>query len=117
MNHPRSKWNRWTIAFAVVGVCLWGPFSWILFITPPLSSPQLGWLILWPILPGFFPAGYLFYANGALATPAMGVITLFMISGLTWVGARGWIWLMVAAILALLCSIPSAGLSHACYLA
>jgi hypothetical protein len=49
--------------------------------------------------------------------PTMGLAALVLLVGLTWLGARGRVPLAVAAIVALLVSIPSAWVAYGAFLA
>jgi hypothetical protein len=98
-------------------VCLYAPFSWLLWINYPWSTYRTGWLRLSPILPGFVPGVLSSYLHRVLMFPTMGLAALVLLVGLTWLGARGRIPLAVAAIVALMVSIPSAWVAYRAFLA
>jgi hypothetical protein len=90
------------------------PFGWLL-LDYPWSAYRLHWLKLWPILPGFVPGAALFHPHDALEFTTMGVTTLVLLAGLTWLGSRGRYWLALAAGIALLVSVPSAWFAYAAF--
>lgn len=94
-------------ALPLVACCLYLPFSWILFVGNTTETHRLTWLKLWPILPGFIPGAILFHPNDLPEFATMGVVTVALLAGLTWLGAGGRRRLPAAAAIALLVSVPS----------
>ena len=116
----RNHWRRMATAFAVSAACLWLPFSWLIFINYPWNNYHLYWLKLWPILPGLIPVGLPAHMMNmhpaqSLGFIAMGITTLLLLIGFTWLGSRGWIWLIVAALIELSITIPSAFSAYALF--
>lgn len=105
------------LSLAVVAICLYAPFSWLLFAENNWSDYLLMWLKLWPILPGFIPGAYLFHPHDLPEFITMGVVTAALLVLLTWLGAGGRGRLFVAASLALCVSIPSAFFAYAAFVA
>lgn len=109
--------NRWrvSLSLAVVAACLYLPFSWLLVTENNWSDYRLSWLKLWPILPGILPGAFLFHPHDIAEFTTMGVTTLLLLVGLTWLGSRAWKHLVAAAVIALLISIPSSMAAHSAY--
>ncbi len=106
---------RWLSSVGTVVICLYAPFSWVLWINYPRIS--WFWLRLWPILPGFVPGMLSSYPDRILMFPTMGLAALVLLVALTWLGARGRVPLAVAAIVALMISMPSAWIAYRAFLA
>ena len=68
-----------------------------------------------PHLPGMIPGAFLFHPHEAAEFTAMGVTTLLLLVGLTWLGSRGRYRLFSAALIALLISVPSSMVAHSFY--
>ncbi len=111
------KQSRFGLSLAVVLLGLYTPFSWLLLIDEPWSGYRLLWLRLWPLLPGFLPAAWLLHArvNDSLEFRAMGVTSLMLTTGLTWLGSYGRWRLAAAFALALLVSAPTAVMAYAAF--
>ncbi len=107
--------SRIAYAAAIIVGCLWLPFSWLLLMSGGWSDYRMSWLKMWPILPGLVPGAYFFHPRDAIEFPAMGVTTIILSSGLIWLACRGRKWLIAAAGIALLISIPSACIAYALY--
>ena len=103
------------VAVAVVGACLWLPFSWLVLMDGGWSECRLSWLRMWPILPGFVPGLWLFHPHDTLEFATMALATLIMIAALTWLACRSRVGMIAAAIIALLISIPTAQIAYAVY--
>jgi hypothetical protein len=101
----------------MVGACLWLPFSWLVLMGGGWDDYRLGWLKMWPFLPGFLPGALLFHPNDVLEFSTMAASTLVVMIGLTWLACRSRLMLVVAAAVALLISIPSALLAYTVYCA
>lgn len=112
--HSKSS-RRFGRSLAVVAVCLYLPFSWLLVTENNWSDYRLFWLKLWTILPGFLPGALLFHPNDVAEFVAMGITTLLLLVGLTWLGSVGRYRLLAAAAIALLVSIPSSISAHSAY--
>lgn len=107
--------RRVGLSLAVVAACLYLPFSWLLMEENNWSDYRLSWLKLWPILPGILPGAFLFHPHDVAEFTAMGVTTLLLLVGLTWLGSLGWKHLVAAVVIALLISIPSSMAAHSAY--
>jgi|GEM_PF-2497090 len=108
--------SKIAVTAAVVGSCLWLPFSWLMLMSGGWSDYRVSWLKMWPFLPGLVPGAYFFHASSeALEFLTMAVSTLVLSSTLIWIGCRGWKWLVGAALVALLTSIPTACIAYALY--
>ena len=108
---------RASASLAVVGLCLYAPFSWLLLIDYPWGSGyRIFWLKLWPILPGFLagflPGPLLFHRHLPYEFHTMGVTTVILLAGLTWLGSSRQRRLVTAALLALLVSVISATIAY-----
>jgi hypothetical protein len=103
------------VSVAVVGACLWLPFSWLVLMDGGWSDYRLSWLRMWPILPGFVPGLWLFHPHDALEFSTMAATTLIMVAALTWLAYRNRVGIIAAAIIALLISIPTAQVAYAVY--
>ena len=114
----RERKSRYVgTTLAVVALCLYAPFSWLLLIDYPWRGGyRIFWLKLWPILPGFLagflPGPLLFHRHLPYEFHTMGVTTLILLAGLTWLGFSGQRRLATVAGLALLTSIPSAIIAY-----
>lgn len=115
LTEQKANGRRVGLSLAVVVVCLYLPFSWLLTEENNWSDYRLSWLMLWPILPGILPGAFLFHPHDAAEFTAMGVTTFLLLVGLTWLGSRGWKRLLAAAVIALLISIPSSMAAHSFY--
>lgn len=102
-------------SLAVVAACLYLPFSWLLVTENNWSDYRLFWLKLWTILPGFLPGAFLFHPNDVAEFVTMGITTLLLLVGLTWLGSLARYRLLAAAAIALLISIPSSIAAHSAY--
>lgn len=98
-------------SFVVVAACLWWPFSWLILLHGQWTLHRLGWIKLWPVLPGLV-AGLWFHQRDAVEYSVMGVATLILLAGLTWLGTRSAAALLAAALLALLISTPTSWLLY-----
>jgi hypothetical protein len=105
-------WKRIVVAVVVAAVGLWTPFGWLVLIDYPWDSYHLFWLKLWPILPGFVPAFFCFHPHDVVEFISMGIVTVALFIGLSWLGMRGRMGLVAAAVVALLISIPSAWFAY-----
>lgn len=106
--------QRVQLSLALVCVSLYGPFGWILTVGEPWSDYRWFWLKRWPVLPGILPSAWLLHGRERLELLAMGLVTTLLMIGLTWLGSRGRVSLVVSTLLALLVSVPSAmGAYHA----
>ncbi|HEY1068717.1 MAG TPA: hypothetical protein VGE52_21520 [Pirellulales bacterium] len=112
-----SSSPEWRVSCAVVAVCLYAPFSWLLFAENNWSDYLLMWLKLWPILPGFIPGAYFFHPHDLPEFVTMSLVTLSLLVGLTWLGTGSRPRLAAAAIIALAVSIPSAFFAYAAFVA
>lgn len=104
----------WFVAGLAVAVGLYLPFA---FIPAGLNNPNdwwHGWILFWPILPGFAPGAWLAHPRDGLVFAVAGVTTFGLLAGLTWLGSAGGWRLAGAVILAFLVSIPTALLVQAC---
>ncbi|TXT34184.1 MAG: Uncharacterized protein FD138_1726 [Planctomycetota bacterium] len=115
MTERDKKQRRVGLSLTVVAACLYLPFSWLLVTENNWSDYRLFWLKLWTILPGLIPSAFLFHPNDVAEFIAMGVTTLLLLVGLTWLGSLGWKRLLAAAVIALLISIPSSMVAHSFY--
>ena len=115
MTERDKKQRRVGLSLAVVAACLYLPFSWLLVTEGKWSDYQLSWLKLWPILPGILPGAFLFHPHDVAEFTTMGVATLLLLVGLTWLGSLDWKGLLAAAVIALLISIPSSMAAHSAY--
>lgn len=115
MSERHTKRRRVGLSLAVVAACLYLPFSWLLVTENNWSDYRLFWLKLWTILPGLIPGAFLFHPNDVAEFTTMGVTTLLLLVGLTWLGSLGWKRLLAAAVIALLISIPSSMVAHSFY--
>ncbi len=107
----RSRVRRRLGSLGIVLLCLYAPFSWLLFIDYPRSAYRWYWLAMWPVLPGFL-AGVKFHSSEPLELTVMGLATAVAIGLLTYVGTLG-VWGRVASIvLALAISVPTAMMSY-----
>ena len=109
-----SKWSAVLRSCLVTLVCLYVPFSWLVLINYPWNDYEMFWLRLWPILPGFF-AGIPFHPNDTASFTAMGIATAVLALVLIWLGSPGLRRLLLAAVIALLVSIPSSFAAHAVF--
>jgi hypothetical protein len=107
--------RRVWVSLTIVATCLYVPFAWLVLEENHWSDYRLFWLKLWAVLPGFIPGALLFHPHDAAEFTAMGVTTLLLLVGLTWLGSRGWKCLLAAALIALLISIPSSMSAHSAY--
>lgn len=100
-------------SFAWVAGASYLPFCWVVLAGPEMSrfEPTTRWL-LWLVIPGFAPGVYLFHPNDRWEWGSWAVVTLGLLTGLTWLGAQGRLRLWVAVGLALLIAIPSSGLGY-----
>jgi hypothetical protein len=99
------------VALAVVLVCLYAPFSWVLIVR------DWTWIKMWPVLPGLVPGAFFFHQyDDVVEFTAMGVVSLILIAGLTWLGSRGRWQLVLATIIAVLIAAPSAWIGYSLYL-
>lgn len=103
------------VALALVSASLYGPFSWLLLVGNCSDDYRRQWLNLWPILPGVVPGALGFHPHDWIEFPVMGLTTLGLLIGLTWLGCRGGTRLAVAAGTALLVSVPSAWIAYAMF--
>lgn len=110
-----EKRRRVGLSLALVAACLYLPFSWLLLEENNWSEYRLFWLKLWTILPGLIPGAFLFHPNDVAEFITMGLTTLLLLVGLTWLGSLGWKRLLAAAVIALLISIPSSMAAHSAY--
>lgn len=115
MSERDTPRQRVGLSLAVVAACLYLPFSWLLVTENNWSDYRLFWLKLWPILPGLIPGAFLFHPHDVAEFTTMGVTTLLLLVGLTWLGSLGWKRLLAAAVIALLISIPSSMVAHSFY--
>jgi hypothetical protein len=65
------------------------------------------------VLPGFLVGAWLFHPQDVLEFSAMGVTTLVLLAGLTWLGSGGLWRLAAAAAIALAIAVPQAFISYA----
>lgn len=73
--------RRWVGLLAVL-TCAYAPFAtWIPF------QEHVEWFMLWPVLPGFL-VGFLLHPRGPLEFIIMGLVTLILIAGCTWLATR-----------------------------
>lgn len=96
--------KRWVKAIVPVMVALYAPFGWLL-AGYPWSSYELHWMAMWPVLPGLLPGELVRRAMGFDDTGmqiVMGVVTLWVIVGLSWLGSRGTKMLVIAIVVALI---------------
>lgn len=100
-----------------VALCLYLPFSWVVLIDCPWSDCQSHWVRLWPVLPGLVPGALLFHPQDVAEFTTMGLTTVVLLIGLTWLGTRGRYGLIAATMIALIVSVPSAIIGYALYLA
>jgi hypothetical protein len=115
VNDRRKTKIAW--AALIVGACLWLPFSWLVLMPGGWPDYRMGWLRMWPILPGLVPGAYLFHPHDVLEFSTMGITTFVLSAGLIRLGCRGWRSLIAAAAIALLISIPTACIAYAFYCA
>lgn len=112
---PETKSQIFKVAWLLVSLCLYLPFSWLLFVGNASAGYRLTWLKLWPILPGFLPGIWLLHPNDVAEMATMGATTVALLLGLTWLGTGGRGRLTTAMGLALLVSIPSSLLALAVF--
>jgi hypothetical protein len=103
------------VALALVSASLYGPFSWLLLVGNCTEPYRRQWLNLWPILPGLVPGALGFHPHGWIEFPVMGLVTLGLLIGLTWLGCRGGTRLAFAVGTALIVSVPSAWIAYALF--
>ena len=115
MTERDKKQRRVGLSLGVVAACLYLPFSWLLVEENNWSDYRMSWIILWPILPGILPGAFLFHPHDVAEFTTMGVMTLLLLAGLTWLGSLGWKRLLATAVIALLISIPSSMVAHSFY--
>lgn len=115
MTEREKRRRRVGLSLAAAAACLYLPFCWLLIEENNWSDYRLSWIKLWPILPGIIPGAFLFHPNDVAEFIAMGVTTLLLLVGLTWLGSLGWKRLLAAAVIALLISIPSSMAAHSFY--
>jgi hypothetical protein len=102
------------LSLGVVALCLYAPFAWLLCIDYGWGSYRLHWLNMWPILPGI-AVGMLLHPWEVIEYVVMGITTLVLLVGLTWLG-RGSKWrLALAAGIALVIAVPQAFLAYALF--
>ncbi len=118
---------RLRISLAVILVCVYTPYSWVLWIDYPWSDYRWLWIKMWPILPGVVPAVLLrvalqrfFKMDDALAVEGSlfvvaGVFAIALIAALIWLGMRSRRSLAAAVVLAVIVSVPCAFFAYALF--
>ena len=106
-----GRWRNRLFAFGITVLCLYGPFSWLLFISYSWNSYRMTWLMLWPILPGLI-AGLPFHPRSSVEFPVMALATLILVVFLTYIGSKGIVGRIASAAIALAISVPTAMLAY-----
>ncbi len=116
------QWRRAAAGRAVVGgrlahvaLCLYLPFSWVLFLKPWTNDYHFLWLRLWAILPGFVPGFLLFHPRDTPEFATMAIATLLLLAALTWASGRGRYGLLGATVIGLLSSTFASALAYAAF--
>ncbi len=104
------------VAMAVVSACLYAPFGWLLTVDHGWGDYRLLWLDLWPVLPGFVVGALAFHGNDLLEFGTMGLTTLALLTGLTWLGARGGWRLAIAGAIAMAVAVPQGFITYGVFL-
>ncbi len=110
-----SGWKRRAMTVVHVALCLYLPFGWLVVSDYPWNSYHLFWLWLLPVLPGFVPGAMLFHPHDAAEFTAMGVFTVMLLAGLSWLSLQGRQAMLVATCVALAVSVPSAAIAYAAF--
>lgn len=84
-NDPRFR--RWAFPYLVSVACLYLPFAWVLGDFP-WDGYRLGWIMLWPVLPGLL-AGAFVHPNDAMMALVAGTTSILLVGLLTRLGMRG----------------------------
>ena len=109
-----GRWKTRVRSLAVMLVCLYPPYGWLLVTDYPWGPYRWQWLKSWPVLPGLLPGGVLFRGSStAIKYTAMGVFTAVLLVGLTWLGSRSRRLLLIVALIVLaLSALNSWGAYH-----
>ncbi len=101
-------------SLAVMLICLYPPYAWLLLADHPWSPYRWQWVKSWPVLPGLLPGGVLFRGSStAIKYTAMGVFTAVLLVGLTWLGSRSRRLLLIVVVIVLaLSALNSWGVYH-----
>ena len=116
MSQWKAKLRRVGISLAVTATCLYAPFGTILVCCFPRSDWANG-LAIWPFAPTILMTStprledhhLVFYHNNIQHEELILTLTsLVLLVGLSWLGSRGWGWLVLAAAIALAIATPMA---------
>ncbi len=103
------------IVLPVLLVCVYAPYSWLLWIDYPWNEYRLTWLAQWPLLPGLVPG--LLISSGVGIMVFAGMFTVAFVVALVLFGTRSRPALVMAALIAIGISIPFALLTYRFFLA
>lgn len=112
----RAKRRRLLVSWLVMSLVMYAPYGWLLSMDYPWSDYRWHWIRMWPALPLFlvasaFRVGKLsrqllhIEFDGPVAIAALSALSLLLLYGLVRLGARGWRWLIPAALVLLIFSI------------
>ena len=114
---PRARRRRSIIATAIL---LWAPQSWIILMPGAWHGYRLGWIKMFPILPGLLPSllvrRFGFDSDAVLFVTAT-IVTLLIAAIAIWIGSRGRGWLVLIATLLALYGTGTAFILHGLYAA
>lgn len=103
---------KFYIALPVILLCVYLPYSWLLWIDYPWNDYRWTWLAMSPLMPGLVPAVWVNAVTRLnseyLTFPLAVLLTVIWIVALTLLGMRRRRYLIVAALIALVISIPCA---------
>ncbi len=121
--HPQPPSNRRRLAWSllVIHVCLYAPFSWLLWINHGWQGGyRWHWVKMWPVLPGFVPGLLLrnfvnWQEDGGMIL-VMALATVLQIVLFTGMGRRGRVSLIASAAVALTGATASSWIAYRVFL-
>jgi hypothetical protein len=106
--------QRMRTPYYVILLCAYAPYAWLL--AGPWRDYHLGWIGMWPVLPGLIPGAYFFHAtNDALEFGTMACVAVAVVLLATWIAARGRRSLVATALILLALSIVNSAIAYALY--
>ena len=128
IRRARRRRRRWLwLAWIVMSLAMYAPYSWLLFMEYPWSGYRWQWIRMWPALPLLFIVSFTRIAkhldrwlkidiDGAAGVIILSALSLLMLYGLVRLGARGRWWLVITAALLLILSIANSCILHGGFL-
>lgn len=116
----RTMRRRWLLAMIVVGIVMYAPHSWLLWMDYPWNEHRMHWLRLAPLLPGL-PAALLLRLQTNIALPewaeysCMAICTIVMLVLFSWLASRSRRWFISTLLLLIPPAIYLGVLTHAIF--